>query len=51
VVINNSDHWLGYTAVTSLNGSIHYQNLRTYIWQNSANGAEGVIFMDPYAIH
>jgi hypothetical protein len=50
VAINDSDHSLGYKAFTNADGSIQDQNLRGYLWENLTNGAEGVIFMDPYEI-
>jgi hypothetical protein len=50
VAINDSDHSLGYKAFTNSDGSIQDQNLRGYIWENITQGAEGVVFMDPYVI-
>jgi len=50
VVINDSDHSLGYKAFTNADGSIQDQNLRGYLWENLTSGAEGVIFMDPYEV-
>jgi hypothetical protein len=50
VAINDSDHSLGYKGFTNSDGSIQDQNLRGYIWENITQGAEGVIFMDPYVI-
>jgi hypothetical protein len=51
VAINDSDHSLGYKAFTNADGSIQDQNLRGYIWENVTQGAEGLIFMDPYVIY
>jgi hypothetical protein len=50
VVINDSDHALGYSSFTNSDGSIQDQNLRGYLWENLTRGAEGVVFMDPYVI-
>ena len=50
VVINDSDHSLGYKSFTNADGSIQDQNLRGYLWENLTSGAEGVVFMDPYEI-
>ena len=50
VVINDSDHALGYSSLLNSDGSVKDQNLRGYIWENITQGAEGVIFMDPYLI-
>jgi hypothetical protein len=50
VVINDSDHSLGYKSFTNSDGSIQDQNLRGYLWENLTSGAEGVVFMDPYEI-
>jgi hypothetical protein len=50
VVINDSDHALGYKSFLNSNGTVQDQNLRGYLWENLTNGAEGVIFMDPYEI-
>jgi IPT/TIG domain/Family of unknown function (DUF6298)/Putative collagen-binding domain of a collagenase len=50
VVINDSDHALGYKSLLNSDGSVRDQNLRGYLWENLTNGAEGVIFMDPYEI-
>ena len=51
IVINDSDHSLGYAAfVNSSTGAIDDANLRGYIWENVTNGASGLIFMDPYVV-
>ena len=50
VVINDSDHSLGYKSFLNADGSVQDQNLRGYLWENLTNGAEGVVFMDPYEI-
>ncbi|HET8925061.1 MAG TPA: putative collagen-binding domain-containing protein [Candidatus Acidoferrum sp.] len=50
VVINDSDHALNYVAFLNANGSVQDQNLRGYIWENITQGAEGLVFMDPYEI-
>ena len=50
VVINDSDHALGYKSFLNSDGSVQNQNLRGYLWENLTNGAEGVIFMDPYEV-
>jgi hypothetical protein len=50
VVINDSDHTLGYSSFTNSDGSIQDQNLRGYLWENLTRGAAGVVFMDPYEI-
>jgi hypothetical protein len=50
VVINDSDHSLGYKSFLNSDGSVQDQNLRGYIWENITQGAEGVVFMDPYVI-
>ena len=50
VVINDSDHSLGYKSFLNSDGSIQDQNLRGYIWENITHGAEGVLFMEPYVI-
>jgi len=51
VVINDSDHSLGYKSFLNTDGSVQDQNLRGYIWENITQGAEGLIFMDPYVIY
>jgi len=51
VVINDSDHSLGYKSFLNSDGSVQDQNLRGYIWENITQGAEGLIFMDPYVIY
>ncbi len=51
VVINDSDHSLGYKSFLNSDGSVQDQNLRGYIWENITRGAEGLIFMDPYVIY
>ena len=51
VVINDSDHSLGYKSFLNADGSVQDQNLRGYIWENIMQGAEGLIFMDPYVIY
>ena len=51
VVINDSDHSLGYKSFLNSDGTVQDQNLRGYIWENITQGAEGLIFMDPYAIY
>jgi len=51
VAINDSDHSLGYKGFTNADGSVQDQNLRGYIWENITQGAEGLIFMDPYEIY
>jgi Bacterial Ig domain/IPT/TIG domain/Family of unknown function (DUF6298)/Putative collagen-binding domain of a collagenase len=50
VVLNNSDHALGWHAFLNADGSVQDQNLRGYLWENLTSGAEGVIFMDPYEV-
>jgi hypothetical protein len=50
VAINDSDHSLFWPAFTNSDSSIQDQNLRGYLWENITNGAEGVVFMDPYEI-
>jgi hypothetical protein len=50
VVINDSDHSLGYKSFLNSDGSVQDQNLRGYIWENITQGAEGVVFMEPYEI-
>jgi uncharacterized protein DUF6298 len=50
VAINDSDHSLGYSSFVNSDGSVQNQNLRGYLWENLTNGAEGVIFMDPYEV-
>ena len=50
VAINDSDHALGYSSFVNSDGSVQDQNLRGYIWENITQGAEGVVFMDPYEI-
>jgi len=51
VAINDSDHSLGYKSFLNTDGSVQDQNLRGYIWENITQGAEGLIFMDPYVIY
>ena len=51
VLINDSDHALGYHAFLNADGSVQDQNLRGYIWENITQGAEAVVFMDPYVIY
>jgi len=51
VAINDSDHSLGYSSFINSDGSVQDQNLRGYIWENITQGAEGLIFMDPYVIY
>lgn len=51
VVINDSDHTLGYSSFVNSNGTVQDQNLRGYIWENITQGAEGVVFMDPYEVY
>ena len=50
VVINDSDHSLGYKSFLNSDGTVQDQNLRGYIWENITQGAEGVVFMEPYEI-
>lgn len=50
VVINDSDHALGWKAMLNSSGGVLDGSLRTYIWENITQGAEGVVFMDPYEI-
>jgi hypothetical protein len=50
VVINDSDHALGYSSFLNSNGTVQDQNLRGYLWENITQGAEGLVFMDPYEI-
>lgn len=52
IVINDSDHALGYAAfVNSTTGAVDDAHLRGYIWENITNGASGLIFMDPYVVY
>jgi len=51
VLINDSDHALGYHGFLNADGSVQDQNLRGYIWENITQGAEAVVFMDPYVIY
>ena len=50
MVINDSDHSLGYSSFVNSDGSVQNQNLRGFLWENLTNGAAGVLFMDPYLV-
>jgi hypothetical protein len=50
VVISDSDHALGWKAMLNSDGTVKDASLRGYIWENITQGAEGLVFMDPYVI-